>query len=722
MKRYLCIIIIFILIIVGLFLKVIAPFFSIGRKLEDSVVSGNILIVDGVYCNDGYKYIGKYNKKKFYVFSQKKFRIGDVVNCNFEIRAPSGQRNYGGFDYAFTLKTKGIDGNIKINKVFEVQHSKSFYYAYCDKIVELRIEINNFFNKNLKKDLASIIIGILIGDKSGMDGRVIEDFQNANLSHLIAVSGAHFIYVVGFLEYICKFLKNKRKSQAFLIIGILFFMRLTQYTPSVVRAGIMTIMAILSSVFKRKSAIYTNLAISSLVLIIKNPYSIFDIGAILSFSGVLGIAYFQDKFKLIYQNYEGRFLWLLDSISITIAANIFIIPIMVYYYNTISFTFIIANLVVAPLLGILIILGFITFIFKFKFLIVLLSFILKLFFFLVKFMGKLPFSTVLVCYGSFIFVIVYYFIVYFLIKRKMLLALFTIVAMIIANFNFLPKNKLYINFVDVGQGDCMLIRYNGMNFLIDSGGGISAEDYDVGKNTLLPYLIDRKVYKIDYIIVSHFDADHCRAFLHVMKYIKVKNAIIAKQFKNSRMYSEFLEIANKKKINIIYVKENDHFKFKDFRIDIYNPNDEAIMENVMNNNAILNMLRFGKINILCTGDLEKIAEDAIITRYSNSNVLKADILKVGHHGSITSTSDDFLKLIMPRMALIGCGKNNKFGHPNQFILNKLSAIGCKIYRTDLNGEISICIDENAIISDNAMIKVDYEKILKGRMVNSRKKN
>jgi len=722
MKRYLCIITIFILIIMGLFLKIIAPFFAIGGKLEDSVVTGNILIVDGVFCNDGYKYIGKYGKKKVYVFSNEKFRMGDLVNCNFEIRAPSGQRNYGGFDYAFTLKTKGIDGNIKINKVFNVKHSKNFYYAYCDKIVDLRIEINNFFNKKLNKDLASIIIGILIGDKSGMDGRIIEDFQNANLSHLIAVSGAHFIYVVGFLEYICKFLKNKRKSQFCLIIGILFFMRLTQYTPSVVRAGIMTIMAILSSVFKRKSDIYTNLAISSLVLIIKNPYSIFDIGAILSFSGVLGIAYFQDKFKSIYQNYDGRFLWLLDSISITVAANIFIIPIMVYYYNTISFTFIIANLLVAQLLGVLIILGFITFIFKFKFLIVLLSLILKLFFFLVKFMGKLPFSTVLVFYGSFIFVIAYYFIVYFLIKKKILLALLTLVVMIIANFNFLPKNKLYINFIDVGQGDCMLIRYNGMNFLIDSGGGISEDDYDVGKNTLLPYLIDRKVYQLDYIIVSHFDADHCRAFLHVMKYIKVKNAIIAKQFKNSKMYSEFLKIANKKKINLIYVKENDHFKFKDFRIDIYNPNDEAIMENVMNNNAILNMLRFGKINILCTGDLEKIAEDAIVARYSNSNALKADILKVGHHGSITSTSDDFLKLIMPKMALIGCGKNNKFGHPNQFILNKLNEIGCKIYRTDLNGEISICIDGNAIISENAMIKVDYEKVLKGRMVNSRKKN
>ena len=722
MKRYLCIITIFILIIVGLFLKIIAPFFISERKMENCVVSGNIFIIDGVFCDDGYKYIGKYDDKKFYIFSKQKLKIGDLIKSNFEVKIPSGKRNYGGFDYAFNLKTKGIDGNIKINKVFEVKHSKSFYYAYCDKIVDLRIEINNFFNKNLKKDIASIIIGILIGDKSGMDNKVIESFQNANLSHLIAVSGAHFIYVVGFLEYICKFLKNKRKSQICLIIGILFFMRLTQYTPSVVRAGVMTIMAILSSIFKRKSDIYTNLAISSLVLLIKNPYSIFDIGAILSFSGVLGIAYFQDKFKLMYKNYDGKFLWLLDSISITIAANIFIIPIMIYYYNTISFTFIIANLLVSPFLGILIILGFITFIFKFKILVVLLSFILNLFFFLVNFVGKLPFSSVLVCYGSFIFVIAYYLIVYFLIKRKKLLALITLLVMIISNFNFLPRNKLYINFVDVGQGDCMLIRYNGMNFLIDSGGAISADDYDVGKNTLLPYLIDRKVYKIDYIIVSHFDADHCRAFLHVMKYIKVKNAIIAKQFKDSKMYSEFIRIANKKRINVIYVKENDCFQFNDFRIDIYNPNDEPIMENVMNNNAILNMLRFGKINILCTGDLEKIAEDVIIARYSKSDLLKADILKVGHHGSITSTSDDFLKLIMPKIALIGCGQNNKFGHPNQFILNKLSEIGCKIYRTDLNGEVSISIDKSGVITEEVMIKVDYKKVLKGRMVNSRKKN
>ncbi len=181
-------------------------------------------------------------------------------------------------------------------------------------------------------------------------------------------------------------------------------------------------------------------------------------------------------------------------------------------------------------------------------------------------------------------------------------------------------------------------------------------------------------------------------------------------------------MANKKRINVIYVKENDCFQFNDFRIDIYNPNDEPIMENVMNNNAILNMLRFGKINILCTGDLEKIAEDAIFARYSKSDLLKADILKVGHHGSITSTSDDFLKLIMPKIALIGCGQNNKFGHPNQFILNKLSAIGCKIYRTDLNGEVSISIDKSGVIIEDAMIKVDYKKVLKGRMVNSRKKN
>jgi len=181
-----------------------------------------------------------------------------------------------------------------------------------------------------------------------------------------------------------------------------------------------------------------------------------------------------------------------------------------------------------------------------------------------------------------------------------------------------------------------------MNFLIDSGGGISAEDYDVGKNTLLPYLIDRKVYKIDYIIVSHFDADHCRAFLHVMKYIKVKNAIIAKQFKISRMYSEFLEIANKKKINIIYVKENDHFKFKDFRIDIYNPNDEAIMENVMNNNAILNNKRKAAIAgiIWCKEENQDVEitelERPIEANETNHNVV---ILPVERTDAIASVSE-----------------------------------------------------------------------------------
>ena len=145
MKRYLCIITIFILIIVGLFLKIIAPFFISERKMENCVVSGNIFIIDGVFCDDGYKYIGKYDDKKFYIFSKQKLKIGDLIKSNFEVKIPSGKRNYGGFDYAFNLKTKGIDGNIKINKVFEVKHSKSFYYAYCDKIVDLRIEINNFF-------------------------------------------------------------------------------------------------------------------------------------------------------------------------------------------------------------------------------------------------------------------------------------------------------------------------------------------------------------------------------------------------------------------------------------------------------------------------------------------------------------------------------------------------------------------------------------------------
>ena len=268
---------------------------------------------------------------------------------------------------------------------------------------------------------------------------------------------------------------------------------------------------------------------------------------------------------------------------VTISANLLIVPIMMYHFNTISFTFIISNLLAAPILGTSIILSMIflilLFIFKPLAIIVstLLNPILQILILIAQFSSKLPFSQVLVPTPKIWQIIIYYIILVILFyqkkeiqninqiventnkinkskisinKNKVIISLIILILLpyIISIF---PSNKLIINFIDVGQGDSTLIQtpYN-KTVLID-GGGSETGNFDVGEKTLIPYLLDKGIMKIDYMIFSHFDADHCEGLLSVMEELKVNKAIIGKQEKLSENYNSFINIAKKKKVEIV---------------------------------------------------------------------------------------------------------------------------------------------------------------------------
>ena len=195
-------------------------------------------------------------------------------------------------------------------------------------------------------------------------------------------------------------------------------------------------------------------------------------------------------------------------------------------------------------------------------------------------------------------------------------------------FNIIPKD-LDINFIDVGQGDGTFIKTpKGKTIIVDGGG---SETYDVGKNTLLPYILDRGYTKINYIILSHFDTDHVNAIFTVMENIKVDNVIIGKQFEFSENYKKFLEIVHKKKINVIVAKLGQKIKIeKNIYLNILWPKEnEKISENSINNNSLVFKLEYKKFSILFTGDIEEKAEKMILDKYDN--ILKSDILKVAHH-------------------------------------------------------------------------------------------
>lgn len=185
--------------------------------------------------------------------------------------------------------------------------------------------------------------------------------------------------------------------------------------------------------------------------------------------------------------------------------------------------------------------------------------------------------------------------------------------------------------------------------------------------------------------------------LTLLQELKIGKVYISKQTEKSENYEKFLEIVNDRKIKVYEVVAGNRIHIeKNVYFDILWPTEKQITTNVLNNNAIVCNLHYKNFSMLFTGDIEEIAEKEILELYSqNQNLLKADILKVGHHGSKTSSTSEFIKAIKPQTAVIGVGKNNKFGHPNDGVLQRINNLNCKIFRTDLNGEILIEVNKNS---------------------------
>ena len=185
----------------------------------------------------------------------------------------------------------------------------------------------------------------------------------------------------------------------------------------------------------------------------------------------------------------------------------------------------------------------------------------------------------------------------------------------------------------------------------------------------------------------------CGGLITILNKLKVKKVVIGKQFENSENYEKFMNLAKNKNIKINMIESGQRINIeKNLYIDVLWPSKGGILENSLNNNSLVCKLNYNNFSVLFTGDIERIAEEKIIKEINNK-MLEADVLKISHHGSKTSSKPEFLKKINPKIALIGVGKNNKYGHPNQEVITRLKECTKQIFRTDLNGEITININK-----------------------------
>ena len=667
-------------------------------KDDKSIISATAVVIKGPSEGEyNYKYTvkartGKYKNKKFIVYINKKnkklLEYGDLIEIKGEYSAPEVARNYKGFDYSQYLKTLNIYGTIK------VEESKIINKNQLSPIL---ISINNIkekmidnANRNMPKRTANLLLGILIGERDNIQEDIIESFRTANLSHILAVSGAHTSYIIS------KSKTPKRIGYIITIINLLIFIIITGASYSVVRACIMAIVVIGAKICYRKENFFTSICISLIIILIQNPFAINDIGLKLSFMGTAGIVIFNKSITNFFIKLKIK-QKIAEALSVTFSAQLMIMPITILNFNTISLTFFISNILASPLLGIIIIFGFISIFISSilnpisKILFLILHIFLELLILVSKVTEKIPGSSILVKTPNILFAIVYYILIlffnyFFVIKQnptrrfhKKIIKIITIkniknafkviavvflIMLLLTRIVRIINPTLKIYFIDVGQGDSTLIvTPKNKKILIDGGEGKT--------NVLFQYLLDRRINKIDYIIISHFDSDHCNGLIEIIEKMRVENIVMSKQSKESEEYKKILEIIKQKNIKVSSVKAEDKIIIeKNLYTKILNPAEKFEFQD-LNNNAIVAQLVYKNFSMLFTGDIEK-AEENLAKKYKNE--LKSTILKVAHHGSKTSTSEEFLKYVEPQIALIGVGENNKFGHPNQITIEKLKNI------------------------------------------------
>lgn len=634
-------------------------------------------------------------------------KYGDSLYIEGEFKQPEEARNYKGYNYKQYLKTKKIIGTVELEKVKILKSSNGSFIHNIQKY------IRDTINGTLTDEEGNLLLAILLGDKDKLSEDIQESFKTSNLSHMLAVSGAHVSYIILGLTYVLQnSIIGKKNGKIVCIIFLLAFMAITNFTPSVTRACIMAILTLFSSIIYRKSDVYTNISVAALITLIFNPYSLLDLGFQLSYGGTIGIIIFIKRIQEKKSN-SKVINYIKQMALVSIYANIIIIPIMMYHFNTVSFTFIISNIMASPILGIIVITGFLFIIASItvkpltRLIAIFIKPILSILIKISQICSKLPFSNILVVTPYMFNVISYYAIILYCIKskknNKCKIIICLLIVLILINFIiYIFPQKLRIFFIDVGQGDSTLIITSDKKTVLIDGGG--SDSFDVGEKVLLPYLLDRRILKIDYVLISHFDTDHCGGIFTIMEKVKVKNIIISEQAEHSENYERFKKLMIHKKIRLIEVKKGDKIKigrYSEFKILF--PTSRLLSENPLNNNSIVAQFNYNNFKMLFTGDIEKLAEQQILK--TEKAEIRADILKVAHHGSKTSSIPEFIKAVRPKIALIGVGKNNTFGHPNQQTIKNLENIKCRIYRTDLQGEIIIKIDQKGRMNVKSKLKI-----------------
>lgn len=663
---------------------------------------------------------------------------GRKISCTGSFEAFDGELNPGQFDANAYYKNEGYTGILDAKDIRLVKEEESFspdIYLH-----RLNLAISDKYKKILGDKNAGSLSAMVLGDKRGLDEEIKELYQENSISHLLSISGLH-ISLLGGAVFL--FLRRLKVSFSFPLITssiiLIIYGAFTGFSVSTSRAIVMMSVLFISFVIGKSYDLPSGLALAALILIVMNHRVIYQSGFLLSFFAVIGIFYIMPELLYIFKVdiYHKRGIikglhLLLASIISSISILLATLPIVLNNFYEVSLTGILLNIIVIPLMSLVVITGllggFVALVSEIlgSFLLGITHYILNLYTLFCRLGDRLTFLRLIIGKPDkwqivlyyLILVIVFYFLAlkrrenkleslknnlsegYNTSKRIVVTGLMIFTSFLIIAYK--PR-EFSINMLDIGQGDCFVVNDGNNDIYISDCGSTTVQN--VGKTRLLPFLKSKGWGKVDTIFISHMDKDHVNGVNDLLKCaeITIGRIIISASYKSDKLncaeLEELKERAKMRDIKLFYMKKGDEIVGKDISFRCIYPTGEEDIKD-QNEASIVMRMDYKGLSMLFTGDIAGSTEEKIIEG-SDEDILDCDILKVCHHGSKNSSTDDFLKKVSPKLYLISCGLMNRYGHPHRDALSRMTEEGGRILRTDHMGGTQIKLADGKFIITKA---------------------
>jgi competence protein ComEC len=587
-----------------------------------------------------------------------------------------------------------------------------------------------------------------IGNQKAIPADVRDNFNKTGTSHILSINGLH-IGIIAASAFFFVFLILKSSEYLMLRFNIIkiaaaaaFFMVLISAFIAgmeipVMRSTFMALIFLIALISGKQNDLYNTLAGAGLIILVILPEAVFDSSFQLSFMAVLMLIYIVPRFRnLSFPQLALLPLWgqsiiryIYLSALVCSAVTIGTLPLIMYYSNRVSSITIIANLILVPLLGTLVLTISMFFILCAFFSPVIAGYLIKVASFFVQISVNIINKLAAPSWSSFncitpniIEITLFYLFIFLVIQfiearkkrktkkgfspRRFLILKYLLITTVV----FFAADIIYLSFrdklspdlkitvIDVGQGNSTLVRFpGGKNMLID-GGGFSDSSFDTGKSVLAPFLYHERISNVDTVVLSHPHPDHLLGLIYIMNNFNVRQAWRSNLPIDLEDYPGWKKAIKRNNINVSLVSNKFPEKiFNGVRVNVLWPSNYSIYEmnnlsyDEVNDTSLVLKITFGKVSFLIPGDISADVEKQLIESKID---LRSDVLVAPHHGSGYSSSAEFIKAVACRYAIVSAGKANVFRHPHPSTLQRYNDAGVSIFRTDRDGAVTLTTDGN----------------------------